>query len=105
MAIDKLKKNKNKKLINVSILIIRISGSSNHDCYKLCSSRPCVSCMYKIINVTNLGYRITKIYYSTENGNIICYKLKDIIQEKQFISKYYRVTPIPKILKKKFALG
>ncbi|XWV25661.1 cytidine deaminase [Tupanvirus deep ocean] len=96
MAIDKLHKNKKRKLINVSLLVIRITYGSTADIYNLSNSRPCVACMSKIKNLTNFGYRVTKVYFSNENGDIVCYRLRDILKEKQYLSKFYRVSTIPK---------
>jgi hypothetical protein len=96
MALDKIKINRQKKLINVSLLVIRITVGSTKNCYNLANSRPCIGCMYKIKNITKFGYKISKIYFSNEKGDIICYKLRDIIAEKQFISTYYRSFNIPR---------
>jgi len=96
MAIDKIQKNKTKKKINVSLLVIRITTASTLDSYVLSNSRPCVACIHKIKNMGYHGYKISKIYFSNEHGNIVCYKLRDIVKEKQHISKFYRGTNIPK---------
>ena len=105
MAIDKLPNNRNKKLINVSLLVIRISVNSTTDLYKMSNSRPCISCMYKIKTSAQLGYKISKIYFSNEDGDIVCHKLRDIIKEKQFLSKYYRLSMIPKVLVREFEIA
>ncbi|XWV26641.1 putative cytidine deaminase [Tupanvirus soda lake] len=102
MAIDKLKKNKKRKLISVSLLVIRISYGSTVDVYNLSNSRPCVACMSKIKNLTNFGYKVTKVYFSNENGDIVCYKLRDILKEKQYLSKFYRVSTIPRSFMSEF---
>lgn len=104
MAVDKLKINIKPKLINISLLVIRITSGSNPNCYHLVNSRPCIACMYKLIHVTQLGYRITKIYFSNEVGEIICYKLRDIMAEKHHASRYYRSSSIPKKFLKQFGL-
>ena len=83
-------------------MVIRISTASNIDHYSLASSRPCISCMYKIKNSIDHGYKISKVYFSNENGEIVCYKLRDIIREKQFLSKFYRVSNIPKAFRMEF---
>ncbi len=98
MAIEKIKKNRKKKLTNVSLIVIRISYGSTPDFYNLTNSRPCVACISKINNIRRIGYKISKIYFSNENGDIVCYKLRDIIKEKQHLSKYYRTATIPKNL-------
>ncbi|AEX61397.1 putative cytidine deaminase [Megavirus courdo7] len=96
MALDKLKKNRSKRIIDVSLIVIRITPSSTPDSYKLANSRPCIGCIHKIKNSFNYGVRINKIYFSNENGEIICYKLRDILSEKQHLSKYHRMSMIPK---------
>lgn len=99
-AINKIQINKNRKKIEVSLLVIRITPSSTIDNYRLTNSKPCVSCISKIRNIEQIGYKITKIYFSDEQGDIICYKLRDILTEKQYLTKYYRRTNIPKNLLK-----
>lgn len=104
MAISKIKRNP-KKMINVSLMVIRISYNSTIETYHLANSKPCVSCMYKIKNTVNIGYHINKIYFSDENGNIICYKIRDLLKEKHHLSKYYRASYIPKRLIKEFNIA
>lgn len=104
MALDKIVKPRTRKIIDVSLLVIRISCGSTCNKYKLCNSRPCAACMYKIKNSIQTGYRVTKIYFSDDNGDIVCYKFKDIIIEKQFVSKFYRLTSIPKKLSNIFVI-
>lgn len=77
-------------------MVIRITPASTINFYVLANSRPCIACLYRIKNTINFGYRITKVYYSNENGEIVCYKLRDIVNEKQMLSKYYRKLAIPK---------
>lgn len=98
-AIDKIQKNTKRKRINVSLLVIRISPASTVDHYHLSNSRPCVSCMSKIKNMSSIGYKISKIYFSNGKGEIVCHKLRDILREKQHLSRYYRQTIIPKRLR------
>lgn len=104
MAIDKLKKNTSRKIINLSLIVIRISPGSVPGDYTLGNSRPCAACMYKIKNSLKLGYRINKVYYSDDIGDILCYKLRDILNEKQHVSSFYRRNSIPKNLLKEFNL-
>ena len=105
MALEKLKPNYGKKIIKISLLVIRISQASTPTKYTLGNSRPCASCLYKIKNSISIGYKIDKVYFSNDFGNIICYKLRDIIKEKQFVSRYYRMHTIPKKLKNEFTLA
>lgn len=100
MAIDKLPHRKNKKIIEVSLLVLRITkGSCNGDCFKIRMSKPCASCVYSIDKALSKGYRITEIYYSNELGEMIHIKLKDLLKEKNHICSYYLYRPIPKYLK------
>jgi hypothetical protein len=66
-AIDKLKmREKNKKLYEVNIMVIRVNNSGN-----LCSSQPCEKCIEYMKTVAiKKGYKIKKIYYSTSSGDI-----------------------------------
>lgn len=102
MAINKIQQSriKTRKIIDVSLLVIRITKSSNVNSYTLTNSRPCIACMSKIQNSIKYGYRISKIYFSNENGDIVFYKLKDIIMEKPFISKFYRKSYFNKSIRK-----
>lgn len=105
MAIDKIQKNKGRKLIDISLLVIRITPTSTPDSYKLVNSRPCAACVYRIKNMASHGYKISKLYFSNENGDIVCYKLRDIIKEKQFLSRYYRTINTPKIFLREFEIS
>jgi hypothetical protein len=66
-AIKKLLPLKRKKrLVNINLLVIRLSGKN-----KLQSSKPCINCI-KIMKILpqRLGYKIQDIYYSNDNGEI-----------------------------------
>lgn len=92
MAIDKFYLKKAKKIINVSLIVIRITPSSTPVKYELRNSKPCIVCMHKVSHTEQFGYRINNIYFSDDNGNILRYKLRDIIKEEAHISKFYRLT-------------
>lgn len=101
MAIEKLpikRKQSKKKFINVSMLVIRISHASNCETFKLSNSKPCISCLFKIQNCFLNGYKINKLYYSNENGEITYSKVKDLIKCNHTVSKFYRKSNIPKWL-------
>jgi deoxycytidylate deaminase len=103
VAIDNLRnKIDTKKIIDVSLIVIRITLKSNIDTYTLCDSKPCVICLQRIIDCVKYGFRIKKIYYSTQSGEIICYKLRDLIKKKQYISSFYTKTTIPKFYLKNY---
>ena len=77
---------KKKRLKNINILVIRLSGRN-----KLQTSKPCHNC----INVMKMlpikkGYNIQNIFYSNEEGNIIKTSLIDLDKEEHFYSKYYK---------------
>ncbi|AKI78957.1 putative cytidine deaminase [Acanthamoeba polyphaga mimivirus] len=95
-ALDKIKLQRSKKTIKASLLVIRLKPASTPESYSLANSRPCLACLYRIKNSANNGLRINKIYYSNDDGKIICYKLKDILSEKQHLSKFYRISVVPK---------
>ena len=77
---------RNKKLVNINILVIRLSGKN-----KLQSSKPCINCinMMKILPI-KLGYKIQNIYYSNENGEIIKTSLTSLDNEDKHYSRFYR---------------
>jgi deoxycytidylate deaminase len=66
-AVDKLKpRNRNKKLYEVNIMVIRVNNSG-----ALCSSKPCENCLNYMRTVSvKKGYKIKKIYYSTSDRTI-----------------------------------
>jgi hypothetical protein len=105
MAMDKIRQNKSKKIIDVSLLVIRITKKSVATSYQLSNSRPCICCIHKIKNMNCHGYRISKIYYSDDMGNIICSKLRDIVREKHHICKYFRDVAIPKVLLREYEIA
>lgn len=80
----------NKKITKLSMLVIRIDHSSNVDSYRITSSKPCMSCINKINKYNRFGYMIDKIYYSTNENNIVKTKIKDIMKKEQHVSKYYK---------------
>jgi hypothetical protein len=91
-AINKLqyikskKSKKPKKTISVDMLVIKVLRNG-----KLSNSAPCVKCLKSIANAITKGYKINKVYYSNETGNIECKLLSDLINsEKLHISSYYR---------------
>jgi hypothetical protein len=72
---DKLPSQKKNKKIN--ILVVRFTKMG-----ALCMSRPCDKCIYFLsVFPQRKGYRIGKIYYSDQFGNIIksnLYKLQQL---------------------------
>lgn len=97
MAIDKMKICKKAKRTKVSLLVIRITQSSTPDNFRLVNSRPCVKCLYNLYQFHNrTNYYVDKIYYSTSDSGIVMSRFNHIINEKQYVSKYYRQRSLPK---------
>ena len=88
MAIDKLPHINCKRRKKINILVIRITSSSNSEKYKLVNSQPCKNCVEKMSYIQ--GYKVKKIYYSNENGEIVCCKLRDLANKSQHITKFNR---------------
>lgn len=88
-AINRLPpKNKHtKKLETVSLLVIKVNKTG-----LLGNSSPCVHCLKTIATKPlEKGYRIDKIYYSTEYGTIECRKFTELLSSDELhISAYYR---------------
>ena len=76
-----------KTLESVNLLVIRTTRNG-----LLCSSIPCIHCIKKISDdPIHKGYKINKIYYSNENGNIEATSLLNLVlSNKCHISSYYR---------------
>lgn len=77
---------KKKRLENIHILVIRLSGKN-----KLQSSKPCINCITTMQTLPiKLGYKIQNVYYSDNNGNIIKTNLKNLENGEKHYSKYYK---------------
>jgi hypothetical protein len=77
---------KKKRLENINILVIRLSGKN-----KLQSSKPCIYCIKTMQTLPiKLGYKIQNVYYSDNNGNIIKTNLKNLENGEKHYSKYYK---------------
>ena len=76
----------NKKLKNINILVIRISGKN-----KLQSSKPCANCIQSMKTLpVKLGYRIQHVYYSNDDGSITKTNLHNLDNEEKHFSRFYR---------------
>ena len=86
-AINKLKPlERNKRLQNINMLVIRINKNN-----KILNSKPCANCIKNIkILPEKKGYKIKNIYYSNDNGEIIKTNIKNLENEEQHYSKFYR---------------
>jgi cytidine deaminase len=85
-ALLKLIPNKKRKLKNINLLVIRVSGKN-----KLQSSKPCNNCiqMMKKLSIKK-RYKIQNVYYSDNNENIIKTTLYALDNEEKHYSRYYK---------------
>lgn len=86
-CINRLPSRKNKKLMRVNLLVIRLTKR-----FVLGNSSPCAICL-KYLYDTSLrkGYVIDNIYYSNQEGLIECHRFIDLIKSpKQTFSAFYR---------------
>jgi hypothetical protein len=88
-VINKLKPKKRSNLISVDMLVIKVKRDGT-----LSNSLPCVHCLRTIADMPVVkGYKINKVYYSNDNGDIECQKLHDLINSNNLhVSSYYRNT-------------
>jgi hypothetical protein len=70
----------------INLFITRISKIA-----KIQNSKPCNSCIQKMKYLSNLkGYKIRRIYYTDDIGNIVRTNLENLELEPQHYSLYYR---------------
>lgn len=75
-----------KRLENINLLVIRLSGKN-----KLQLSKPCINCINMMKTLPpKLGYKIKDIYYSNENGDIVKSSIKNLENELPYYTRYYR---------------
>lgn len=75
-----------KRLENINLLVIRVSGKN-----KLQSSRPCINCINMMKTLpTKLGYKIQYVYYSNENCEIVKSNISNLENENPHYSRFYR---------------
>lgn len=86
-AINRLKPLKKKKhLQNLSLLVVRFSKNN-----KLQNSKPCENCIKNMkVLPEKKGYRITNIYFSNENGDIVKSNIKSLEKEELHYSRFFR---------------
>jgi hypothetical protein len=87
-ALDKLPTVKKlKRLVKIDILVIRTSSTG-----VLGMSKPCSKCISDMsIYPQRKGYSIRNIYYSGEDGEIICTNLAALLSsDDKHVSRYYR---------------
>ena len=87
-AIDKLQRLKRSKhFVKIDILVIRTSATG-----VIGMSKPCSKCISDMSIYPQIkGYSISNIYYSDEDGKIICTTLATLINSNdRHVSRYYR---------------
>lgn len=78
--------NPNKKLQNINIIVVRMSGKN-----KLQLSKPCANCIQSMKTLpAKLGYRIQHVYYSNDDGSIIKTNLNNLDNEEKHYSRFYK---------------
>lgn len=84
-TIEKLPDRRNKKFISVDILVIRFNKQA-----EMKMSKPCYLCLRAMERkALRSGYRINKVYYSNDEGQIVMQKLKDLIMEEDQHQPFY----------------
>lgn len=80
-------KKRTKIITNIDILIIKATTTG-----ELRNSAPCVHCLKSMyIMPRKLGYKINRVYYSNNNGEIECNKLIDLLRsDKLHVSSSHR---------------
>lgn len=55
-------------------------------------SKPCAHCITTMTDLApKKGYKINRVYYTTDDGMVICDKLNRLVEEPDMhISKFYR---------------
>ena len=67
---------KNGKIKKVALISIRVNRSG-----KIVNAKPCFRCIYDMNSAIKKGYRITEVYYSDANGEIIRCSLSELSQD------------------------
>lgn len=61
------------------------SKSYHSDKCKLLESKPCLACALRLSQLAKLGYNLRRVYYSTEDGNIVYSKLDALLESGSLI--------------------
>lgn len=73
-----------RRLININILVIRLSGKN-----KLQSSKPCFSCVETMKTLPQkLGYNVQRVYYSNSDGYIVKTSLAQLDADEKHFSRF-----------------
>lgn len=67
---------KNSKVKKVTLVSIRVNRSG-----QIVNGKPCFRCIYNMNSAIKKGYRITEVYYSDCDGNIIRCSLNELNRE------------------------
>lgn len=83
----KLPYNKCKKRpITINLLVIRLSKTN-----KIQNSKPCTICIREMSEIPKKrGYKIQNVLYSDSEGNIVKTCLRNLEEEEQHLSRFYR---------------
>jgi hypothetical protein len=70
-------------LNNIDIVVVRLKNNGTYG-----NSKPCAACLNKLNMCAPVkGYRIRRIYYSDENGEIVKSTLEQLLNEPLYVSK------------------
>lgn len=81
------RKNYKQRLEVVSLLVIRVSRLGT-----IGNSAPCIHCLRSMTHLPpRMGYYIDKVYFSNANGEIVSYKLDNLIEiDEQHVTSFHR---------------
>jgi deoxycytidylate deaminase len=93
VALDKLCRNKSlrkNRIVDVYLLVIRLTCSSTSETYTLNNSRPCVVCVKRMVDALDFGFRIKKVFYSNSQNEIVSVKFSTLLEEEHYVTKFYK---------------
>jgi len=61
------------------------SCTNNTTGHKLLESKPCLACALKLKQLAKLGYNLRRVYYSTDDGDIVHTKLERLLDSGSLI--------------------
>lgn len=80
--------NMSRRVRSVNIIVLRIDNNASNEQYKLLSSKPCTCCTVKLNQLSKKGYNLKKVYYSTDNDDIVHEKFDTLLQSEPRLSKF-----------------
>ena len=85
---DKLPKNKSKKIKKLDLLVIRLGADGS-----LKMSKPCSKCLDLLNKSKKMrGYKVVDVYYSNETGGITKDRFSTLYENTDYKSKSFRPT-------------